>query len=109
MTLIALGLSDLRHADASRYAYMLTVLLMLAGSDLLAGVRIARGWIYGALAVFAFSIVANVAQIRTAGTFFEQESDYNRAELGALELAGPDASPNYVPENGIHGSSRTEI
>ena len=41
-----------------------------------------------------------MAEIRTAGSFFEQESEYNRAELGALELARPVVDPNFVPETG---------
>ncbi|MFN8112853.1 MAG: hypothetical protein U0R51_06605 [Solirubrobacterales bacterium] len=100
IALVALGLSEVRHATASRYAYMLTVLLLLTGSDLLAGLRIARGWLYAALAVLAFSLLANVAQMRTGGRFFEDESAYNEAELGALELVRDRADPEFVPEGG---------
>ncbi len=50
LLLVGLGLSDGRRPDASRYVYMLTVLLMLAGADLLAGLRIARAWVYAAAA-----------------------------------------------------------
>jgi hypothetical protein len=98
LLLVGLGLNDVRRPDASRYAYMLTVLLMLAGADLLAGLRIARAWVYAAAVGLAVSLVANVAAIRTAGTFFEQESEYNRAELGALELARGTVGPSFIPE-----------
>ncbi len=100
LLLVGLGLSDGRRPDASRYVYMLTVLLMLVGADLLAGLRITRVWAYAAAAGLMVSLVANVAAIRTAGTFFQQESEYNRAELGALELARPTVSPGFVTESG---------
>ena len=44
--------------------------------------------------------LANVAEIRTAGKYFEQESKYNRAELAALELARPVVDPGFIPESG---------
>ncbi len=91
---------ELRSPTASRYAYMFTVLLLVAGAELLAGLRIARIWVYAAAAGLAVSLLANVAEIRTAGQFFEQESEYNRAELGALELARPVVAPAFVPESG---------
>jgi hypothetical protein len=39
-----------------------------------------------------------VAQINAAGNFFQEESEYNRAELAALELARPVVNPAFVPE-----------
>ena len=98
LALVALGLSEVRRPGASRYAYMLTVLLLLCGSDLLYRIRISRAWVYVAVAVFAISMLANVAQIRTGGRFFEDESAYNRAELGSLELVRSTVSPDFIPE-----------
>lgn len=98
--LVAIGLNEVRQPNASRYAYMFTVLLLLAGSDLLAGLRIARAWYYAAVAGLAVSLTANVAEIHTGGEFFEQESEYNRAELGALEIAHGTVPGDFVPESG---------
>ncbi len=99
LLLVAVGLDELRGPTASRYAYMFTVLLMVVGSELLAGIRIARAWVYAATVALFFSLLANVAEIRTAGQFFEQESAYNRAELGAMELVRPEVPPAFAAES----------
>lgn len=99
LLLVAVGLDEVRGPTASRYAYMFTVLLMVVGSELLAGIRIARAWVYAAAVALFFSLLANVSEIRTAGQFFEQESDYNRAELGTMEMVRPEVPPAYVAES----------
>ncbi len=98
--LVGLGLNEFRKPDASRYAYMFSVLLMLVSADLLQGIRIPRVWAIAAVAALAVSLVSNVAQMHTAGTFFESESELNRAEAGALDLVGPYVAPDFVAESG---------
>lgn len=98
--LVGLGLNEFRKPDASRYAYMFSVLLMLVSADLLAGIRIPRVWAIAAVAALAVSLVSNIAQMHTAGTFFESESELNRAEAGALELVRPYVAPDFVAESG---------
>lgn len=100
LLLVGIGLNEFRKPDASRYAYMFTVVFALAASDLLAGIRISRPWAIVATAAMAISLVGNVAQIRTAGSFFELESELNRAEAGALELARPYVAADFVAESG---------
>jgi hypothetical protein len=90
-----------RPPDASRYAYMAAVLILLMLVTLTEGMRLPRWWGWAASAVLAVSLVANVAGMRTAGTFFRAESDYNRAELAALEAARGTVSPDFVPETGM--------
>jgi hypothetical protein len=90
-----------RPPDASRYAYMAAVLILLVLVALSEGIRLPSWWGWAAAAVLAISLVANIAGMRTAGTFFRAESDYNRAELAALEAARGTVSPDFVPETGF--------
>ena len=98
LVLIAIGLDEAREPNASRYVYMGTVLLLVCAGGLLAGVRVGRGWLLGACLILAVSLIANVAQIRAGGKFFEEESTLNEAELAALELSRETVSPDYVLE-----------
>jgi hypothetical protein len=101
LVLVAAVLSDIRVPNASRYAYMAAVLILLVLVELAAGLRLPRwsGWL--AAAVLVVALVPNVAQIRAAGLWFRQESDYNRAELAALEAARGTVTPGFVPEAGL--------
>lgn len=98
LLLIGFGLDSQRLPQASRYAYMGGLLLVVAGIELTAGLKLERRWVLGIAAVFAISLYANVAQIFPAGNFFQDESAFNRAELAALELAEPFADPAFIPE-----------
>lgn len=99
--LIAIGLNELRGPDDSRYAFMGAVLLLAFGADALSGLRLDRRWGYLAGVLLTVSLVGNIAQIHNAGKFFEEESDYNRAELAALEITRPDVSPDFVVEQNL--------
>ena len=83
---------------------MLTVLLMLAGSDLLAGIRIRSRL-----------DLRRARRLRVLDGGQRRPDPYRREllrartglqplELAALELAGPDTNPFYIPEQGIFGS-----
>ncbi len=101
LVLVGLGLRPGRPPDASRYVYTGGVLVLLLIVELCNGLRIARGWAIAATALTALSLIANVAQMRDAGTFFRAETSLNRAELAALELARPCIPDDYVPETKI--------
>ena len=98
LLLIGFGLDSQRLPEASRYAYMGGLLLVVAGIELTAGLKLERRWVLGIVAVFAISLYANVAQIYPAGNFFQDESAFNRADLAALELAEPVVDPAFIPE-----------
>lgn len=101
LVLVSAVLSDVRVPNASRYAYMASVLILLVVVELAAGVSLPRwsGWV--AAAVLVVSLVPNIAQIRAAGIWFRQESEYNRAELAALEAARGAVAQGFVPEAGL--------
>ncbi len=98
LLLIGYGLDSQRLPEASRYVYMGSLLLVVAGIELTAGLRLERRWVLGLVALAAISLYSNVAQIYPAGNFFQDESEYNRAELAALELARPVVEPGFIPE-----------
>ena len=98
LLLIGFGLDSQRLPQASRYVYMGGLLLVVAGIELTAGLRLERRWVVGIVAALAISLYANVAQIYPAGNFFQDESAFNRAELAALELAEPVVNPAFIAE-----------
>ncbi len=76
-----------------------SVLTLLAASLLLEGVEIRSRWVAAAaVALLGFSLLANVAEMKVGGDFYERESAYNRAELAALELIRDDVDPGAIPE-----------
>jgi hypothetical protein len=99
LTLVALGLSEIRPPQSSRYIYMGSLLLMVVAAELWPrGVRLRPGWLAVAAVAAGLALMSNVAGIKGGGDFFEDESAYNRAELGALELARDEVDPSFVPE-----------
>ncbi len=101
VVLVGFGLRAGRPPDASRYVYTGGVLVLLLIVELCDGLEIGRGWAIAATALTAISLIANVAQMREAGTFFRAETSLNRAELAAIELARPCIPRDYVPETRI--------
>jgi hypothetical protein len=101
LVLVGLGLSAARPPDASRYVYTGAVLTLLLIVQLCDGLRIARAWAIAAGALVAISLVANVSQMTSAGTFFREESAYNRAEMAALDLGRECIPGSYVPETAV--------
>ena len=98
LTLVSLGLSELRSPESSRYVYMGSVLLVLAVVELAPKIRLARSWAPMIGLVAGLAVIANVAEIKYGGDFIERESSYDRAELGALELARSEVDPSFIPE-----------
>ncbi len=101
LLLIGAGLDELRVADASRYVYMGSVLLLVSFVELIAGFTMKRGWVLAATAAVAVSLLGNVAQINTGGNFFEGDSALNRAELTALELTRDTVPPAFIVEGDL--------
>jgi hypothetical protein len=101
VVLIGLGLRVGRPPDASRYVYAGGILMLLLVVELCAGLVVKRAWMAAAVALTGISLLANVAQMKTAGTFFRSEADLNRAELAALELGRGCVPYAYVPERSL--------
>lgn len=87
-----------RSPGASRYQYPNVLLVLLLAAEMLIGLRPnVRGRLL--LAGFVcFALVANIANLRDGARFFSQQSEINRAELAALELAKETVAPTFSPE-----------
>ncbi|HZU39809.1 MAG TPA: hypothetical protein VE992_02095, partial [Solirubrobacteraceae bacterium] len=80
-----------RGATASRYQITDVALMVVLAAELLHGVRPPRA-VIGAVAVAALAMVAsNLLVMRQGFRFLRQDAAYARADLGAIELAGPRA------------------
>ena len=99
LTLIALGLSAIRSPEAPRYVWMGSVIVLILLIEVAAGLRLSTFVKTCVWAALGLSLVGNVAELHTAGLFFRGESEYNRAELGALEVVRPNADPATLIES----------
>jgi hypothetical protein len=96
--LTALLRAQLNAAADSRYIYPGAVLIVLLGAELFRGGR-ATGRAAGVAAVIVvFAAVANYGPLKAGSAQFQDWSTYVRAELGALEVAGPTAPPTLAPD-----------
>ena len=101
--LVGLALSGVRTPTNSRYVYLATLLVLLFGLELSAG-RQFSPWAWVACgAVFVAGIGVNVATYRDFGRAIAQIGTENRAVLGALDVAGPAASPGFTPGSVVAG------
>jgi hypothetical protein len=95
LALIAVGLGAGRVPNASRYVWMGAVPALVLCVELASGLRIGPKAQAAIWVILGLSLIANVAELRTAGSFFRQLSDYDRAQLGALELVRDRVPPAF--------------
>lgn len=87
-----------RSPGASRYQYPDVLLVLLLAAEVSVGAVLtvrARLLIAG---LVAFSLIANIANLRDGANFLSQQSEINRAELAALELGKGTVGPAFNPE-----------
>jgi hypothetical protein len=88
----------LRIPDEPRYLYPEAFFLLIALGTLAGALRL-RGWPIGlASAVLLISLWPNVDRLIDGGQFLRENSAAYRARWTAVELAGPDARPGYMPD-----------
>ena len=93
---ILAGLSrGIGGAGSSRYVYVGAVFIVLAAVELAPPVRWSRPASAVLLAVLATFLVGNWAAMRGGVDHLRSVSGFIRAELAALELAGPSTNPEY--------------
>lgn len=98
MEVIAVG--PLRSPNSSRYLYSGALAVLIVGAWLAAGLRWRRPALIALFIVAAAGVITNIAQLRAAGAFGRAEAAQQRAYLAGVEIAGPNANPSYVPEDG---------
>jgi hypothetical protein len=86
--------SPARQPEVARYIYTGVVLLLLVAGQAIAATPVARRGAMALGCVCAVGLIPNVQAIRDAGIFFREQSDQNRAALGAADLL-----PAQVPDD----------
>jgi hypothetical protein len=82
----------------SRYLYLGAILVLLLTLELLPPV-VATPRLLLVVAVFvAASAIANFGSLRSGSQYLQDWSRYVRAELGALEIAGPGTRSDFAPD-----------
>jgi hypothetical protein len=82
----------------SRYLYLGAILVLLIALELLPPV-VPAPRLLAVVAVFvAASAVANFGSLRSGSQHLQEWSRYVRAELGALEIAGPGTRADFAPD-----------
>ncbi len=92
--LIALGG---RAADSSRYIFVGTLLVFLVAADALAGGRLPRAAVLGALGVVAFAIPPNVAKLYDGRGPQLNDATTSRVEYAMLDLVRGPIPAEYAP------------
>jgi len=101
----ALAANIVRIPEASRYLFPVVVGVLLVAAWALAGRPWSRGGLVLLYAVAAVAIAGNLAELRDRGSQLRTNHERLRAELTALELAGPEADPELDPATVLEGSS----
>lgn len=86
--------SPARQPEVARYIYSGVVLLLLVSAEGIAALPAARRGALALTCVCLLGLIPNVKAIREAGTFFREQSNQDRAVLGAADLL-----PRSAPED----------
>ncbi len=96
--------SEFRSPSDPRYLFPGAIAFLLVAAEAARGARWSRFALISLYAVAAVGAATNVALLRDGGanwrTFYATPS---RADLTALEVAGPNAAPDYIPEGNSLG------
>ncbi len=75
-------------------------MVLIAGAWLAAGLRWRRSALVALFLLAAAGVVTNLALLRDDGGLNRFEAIQQRAILAGIEIAGPNADPSYVPDDG---------
>jgi hypothetical protein len=92
---VGLTINAYRGPTTDRYVYGGAIILFLLLAELLRGVRVPIGAYAGIVIVLAFSLIANVVQLKEAGAEVRGYSEAVDARIGALEIVRGSASRSF--------------
>jgi hypothetical protein len=96
--LMALFRAHLQAPADSRYLYFGGILIVLLTVELMPSIQPSRGVLAAAAVVLAGIAVSSFALLHDGSRFLQSWSKSVRAELAALEVAGPTTDPGYRPD-----------
>jgi hypothetical protein len=105
---VGLGLTEGpgREPTTPRYLFFGSIMLLLAVAALARGARPGRTAAATLLSLTVISLVLNAWHLSTAAERNAEVADEVRAQLGALEVAGPAANPDFVPAAAAPAASK---
>jgi hypothetical protein len=109
LALVSAGLDPARTPDAGRYVYMGGIITLLLVAELAGEIRWSTVTGLVAAALFGLTLMANAAELRPAGRFFEAEAETNRATLAALELSRDEVDPDLFAEDETTAHSHPDM
>jgi len=92
--------SPARQPEVARYIYSGVVLLLLAAAPAIAASPAARRGAVALTCVCLVGLIPNLKAIRDGGLFFREQSNQDRAVLGAADLLGPGAVDTLIEAEG---------
>jgi hypothetical protein len=100
------GINDLpgRAPWASRYMHVGAIFVFLVLANLLAGVRIDRRALRLAGGVAAVAVALNLVPLFEGRDRLEEQAVLARADLAAIEIAGPNLDPEFWLAPGVAGT-----
>jgi hypothetical protein len=97
--LLGVARGSLGDSYASRYVYAGAVVVALAAVELAAGVRRRAGALAVIGAIAALSLVLSIGWMIVWGNHLRDEATRSRAELAALQIAGPRTPASFAPSS----------
>jgi hypothetical protein len=97
--LLGVARGSLGDSYASRYVYAGAVDVALAAVELAAGLRPGAQALPGIGAIAGLSIVLNIGWMIVWGNHLRDEATRARAELAALQIAGPRTPASFAPSS----------
>lgn len=96
---VGLGFSEgpAREPTTPRYLFFGSIMLILVAVALARGVRPTRSALIVLLGFFVVSLVLNIARLERSADANTRIAAEVRAQLGAIELAGPSVDPGFSP------------
>lgn len=84
-----------REPYSSRYLYVGVLFVLLIAINLLQGARLKRWALLAGAAATCVVVGFNLVPLREGRDFFEEETVFTRADLGAIEIAGRTVDPAF--------------
>jgi hypothetical protein len=97
--LLGVARGSLGDAYASRYVYVGAVVAALAAVEVVAGLRLRARALRVIGAIAGLSLVLNIGWMIVWGNHLRDEATRSRAELAALQIAGPRIPASFAPSS----------